>query len=132
MFQSLGHTKYSVIGYDEGAKEALILAAKYPDEVETLTLIGISYKASDKYKKGLQAMKSVEKWSEAKQEKYLRVYDSKEEIQRLWTRFVSFVEFSSTAIGYAQNTPGNVDIFKDFYKLVKCPTLLVHGDKVGY
>ena len=119
-----------MIGCDEGAKTALVLASKHPTHVKTLVLIGISNRNSTKYFKGLQAIKSVDKWPESKLQKYLRAYESKEEIQRLWNRFVNYVEFSTKAIGYGQNTPTNPDQLKDHYKSVNCPVLIVHGDQV--
>ena len=67
---------------------------------------------------------SVDKWKKDRIQELLRVYESKEEIQKLWNRYLKFAEF------YTQYFPE--DLFKGKYHLVKCPVLLTHGDQVRY
>ena len=119
----MGYNKYSVIGWSEGAKVALLMAIKYPESVQSLVLTAISTHYS---KKGLNSMlssQSVDKWPKDKLKDYLNAYKSKDEIQSLWTRFIKFIEH------YIQYFPE--DIFKDKYKTVKCPVLMIHGEQVN-
>ena len=112
-----------MIGSSEGAKVALLMAMRYGSEVETLILLGITYYMSNRGITALKATQSVNKWPKSRLNNYLRGYDSKEEIQKQWSRYLSFAEF------YNQYFPE--DIFKGKYQLVRCPVLILHGDKVS-
>ena len=98
------------------------MATRYPSEVEALVLIGITSFMSNKNITGLKNMKLVKSWPKNRVDNYLRGYESIDEIQKQWNRYLQFAEF------YNQYFPE--DIFKDKYKLVKCATLIFHGDKV--
>jgi len=121
VMKHLSINAYSIVGWSEGAKVALLMAIRYPTEVEALVLVGITYYMSNRNIASLKANQSVDKWPKSKIEDYLRGYDSKEEIQKQWTRYLNFAEF------YNQYFPE--DIFKGKYQNVKCYTLIVHGDK---
>ena len=98
------------------------MTIRYGSEVEALIMMGITNYMSNKNITALQAIQSVDKWPKSRIDNYLRAYDSKEEIQKQWNRYLQFAEF------YNQYFPE--DIFKGKYQRVKCPILLVHGDKV--
>ena len=98
------------------------MAIKYPESVQSLVLTAISTFTSNKGLNSLLSTKSVDNWSETQLKSYLKVYGNKDEIQRLWNRYIKFQE------EYPFVFPE--DIFKDKYKAVKCPVLLVHGDQV--
>ena len=114
----MGYDKYSIVGFSEGSRIALLMAAKYPESILNLVLSAIKTVPSSK---GLSAL-PIEKWREDSLKDYLKVYETKDEIQKLWNRFVKFEEF------YSQYFPE--DIYKGKYRLVTCPVLLTHGDKV--
>ena len=98
------------------------MAIRHPTEVEALVLIGITSYVSNKNITGLKSMKLVKSWPKNRVDNYLRGYESIDEIQKQWNRYLQFAEF------YNQYFPE--DIFKGKYQRVKCPILLVHGDKV--
>ena len=99
------------------------MAAKYYESVQSLVLTAISTQLSIKSINYMLANKSVDKMSKNTITNYLKVYESKEDIQKMWNRFVNFIQF------YVSYFPG--DIFNDKYDMVQCPVLLVHGDKVN-
>jgi len=101
----LNHDKYSVVGWSEGAKVALLMAIRYPTEVEALILTGITSYMSNRNITALKSIQSVDKWPKVKLENYLRSYASKEEIQKQWNRYLDFAQF------YNQYYPE--DIFKE-------------------
>ena len=118
----MGINKYSIIGYNEGAKVAMFMAIRYPSEVLSMVLIGITYYMSNRNISALKSMKEVASWPKSRLENYLKAYESKDEIQKQWNRYVQFAEFHN------QYFPE--DLFKGKYRSVKCPVLVVHGDKV--
>ena len=121
-FKHLGYDKYSIIGFSEGARVALLMAAQYPMSVRSLVLSSIRTRISNNELSAILQNKSINKWTQNKVKSYLKVYETEEEIQKMWNRFIKFVEF------YNQYFPE--DIFKDKYELVRCPVLITHGDKV--
>ena len=120
--QNLGFNKYSIIGYSDGARVALLMAAKYQDSVLSLTLSAMSTIYSGKNLSALTLTKTVEKWKKDKLEAFLKVYGTSDELQKIWNRFLKFVEY------FNQYFP--IDFWKNKINLVKCPVLLFHGDKV--
>ena len=119
----LGYDKYSIIGLGEGARVALLMAINYSQSITSIVLSALKTYSSNKGLAALLSTQKVDKWSRNKLDAYLKVYESKEEIQKLWNRYLKFAEF------YNQYFPE--DMFKDKYHLVKCPVLLTHGDKVN-
>ena len=98
------------------------MTIKYKDSVEALVVTAISTQTSVKVINTIMTTKSVENWSKRRVDALLKVYDSKDEIQKLWNRFVKFREH------YNQYFPG--DLFNGKYHLVRCPVLIIHGDQV--
>ena len=98
------------------------MAAKYPQSIHSIVVSGISTTQSIRGLSALLSTQTVDKWEKKRLEPYLKAYGTKDEIQKLWNRFLKFIEF------YNQYFPE--DIFKDSYDLVKCPVLIVHGDNV--
>lgn len=100
------------------------MAAKYPKSVESLVLTSIWSQVSIRTINHMVANKSIDKWNKNTIANYLKAYESKDDIQKMWNRYVNFFQF------YSSYFPG--DIFKDKYELVRCPVLLCHGDKVKW
>ena len=124
LVKHLGYKEYSIIGWSDGAKVGLLMAIKYSDSIKALVLTALSTYVSEKCHKVFESTKNVETWGYDRIEAYLRSYESKEEIQKLWTKFTDYVLY------YNQYFPE--DIFKNKYDLVKCPLLIFHGDRVSY
>ena len=99
------------------------MAIRYPPEVLSVVLIGITYYMSNKNINTLTSMKEVSKWPKSRLDSYLRAYETKEEIQKQWNRYLQFAQF------YNQYYPQ--DMFKGKYRSVTCPVLVVYGDKVS-
>lgn len=118
------YKKYSIVGWSDGAKTALLMAAKYRDEVESLVLVSVSNAPSNRCLNALLQKKSVDSWHKDKVEAYVKVFGTKDELQKQWSRYLKFVEF------YTSYFPN--DIFANKYNLVNCPVLVVHGDKVSH
>ena len=102
---------------------ALLMAIRYGAQVQALVLMGLTNIMSNKNINALKASQSVDDWPESRIENYLRAYESKEEIQKQWKRYLSFAEF------YNHYFPE--DFFKDKCETVYSPVMFVHGDKVS-
>ncbi|CAG2178044.1 unnamed protein product, partial [Oppiella nova] len=119
VMESLGFQKYSIIGWSDGAKVALLMAIKYPKCVESVVVTAISIYLTDSAIRFFKTTQNIESWSKDRIDCYLRCYETKAEIQTLWTRFAKYIEY------YNQYFPE--DIYKDKYDLIRCPVLVMHG-----
>ena len=99
------------------------MAAKYHNEVQSLVLVSVSNAPSNKCLNALLQKKSIDSWHKNKIDAYGKVYGSKDEVQKMWSRYLKFVEF------YTSYFPN--DIFANKYDSVECPVLVVYGDKVS-
>ena len=69
------------------------MAIKYIDCITSLVLSVIRTQISSKGLKAFLSNKSVDKLSQQKLKELLEVYENKNEIQKLWNRFLKFNEF---------------------------------------
>ncbi|CAB3222341.1 unnamed protein product [Arctia plantaginis] len=117
---ALGISKFSLMGFSDGGITALIHAAKYPDAVNKLVVWGanafILPQELEMYKK----IKDINAWSKRLREPLIEVYGEKL-FARYWASWVEAME----AI-YKKNK-GN--ICSDLLKNIKCPTLILYGQK---
>ncbi|CAG2109202.1 unnamed protein product, partial [Medioppia subpectinata] len=120
----LGYERYSIIGWSDGAKVALLMAVQYSQCVESMVLTAISTYVSDSCLKFFKSAQNIECWGEEKVNAYLKCYETKTEIQNLWNRFVRFAEF------YNQYFPE--DMYKNRYHLIQFPVLVLHGQRVSH
>jgi len=122
VMSALGHERYSVMGWSDGAIAAIHLAARLPERVESLVVWGGNayITAADiEAWEGLRDVRAT--WSKRMRESLAAVYGGENELQALNDRF----------------TDGMVRLFKERagdvclgeVHQVRCPTLVVHGAK---
>ena len=120
--QSLGYEKFSVLGWSDGSRSALILTSLYPNNVESLILFGIIEKDFEKTNiKAFNITNDVNKWHKNIVNNYLRSYKDQDQIQQLWTELMTFV------LKMHEYFPNGV--LQDFDS-IKCPVLIIQGDCV--
>ena len=98
------------------------MATLYPESIESVILTSVYTRISNESLKLLLSSQSVDNWHKDKLESYMKSYGKKEVIQQLWTKFIKFAEY------YNQYFPES----KNNYHLIKCPVLIVYGEKVYY
>ena len=118
----MGFERFSMIAWSDGTKSALTLATKYPDSVQGIVLLGTEILNRDKSHNWLKTIVDINSWGPTKISWYKRSYDSEEEIQDLWRKYVKSTEFLKLYFGN--------DMFKGKYHLIKCPVLVILGEKV--
>ena len=111
------------------------MAINYPKSIESMVLIGVSTRVTTNVINGYKNDK-FEKWPKDRIDSYLRSYKTVDEIKNLWTKTVKGMEYfnnyypnditSEVRDGYTKS------LVRDGYKQIKCPLLVLHGDKVNY
>ncbi|KAI1284941.1 Valacyclovir hydrolase [Halotydeus destructor] len=114
LMSQLGFHSYSVMGWSAGARTAVMLAAAHPVQVVKLVIWGVSARMTTKHKQFMADFVDVSNWSTAKAQKFQNVYGN--DLQELWSRHVQYtLELN--------------DVCTDHLKHIRCPTLVLHGDK---
>jgi valacyclovir hydrolase len=118
--RELGHRRFSVLGWSDGANAACLLAAAHPDRVAHLVIWGgNSYITAEDLRKW-EATRDISKWSQKMRDAMAPVYGL-EELQRMWTRFCDGMQRL-----HAERAG---DVCRRALPAIRCPTLVMHGMK---
>lgn len=133
----MGFKKYSLIGWSDGGISSMIAAAKYPDEVQKLVVWGSSayvlpeeieiYESlygHHSFKALFPAwsileIRNIDNWSKRMSEPLIAMY-GRDGFQEMWSGWCDALKAIHEAGG---------NICKDLLQNIKCPTLIIHGDK---
>ena len=119
LMDTLGVTKFSVLGWSDGAMSAIILASMFPESTITVVPWGANCFIGEEDVKVYREGKDMSTWEPHLREPWETEY-GKEGAQKLWGSWVEMTE-------EIYHNGGN--ICKDHLGSVKCPTLLLHGMK---
>ncbi|XP_007423930.1 valacyclovir hydrolase isoform X1 [Python bivittatus] len=120
LMQALKFQKFSLLGWSDGGITALIAAAKHPDLIHKMVVWGANANVTEEDMKLYNAIRDVSKWSEKArkpmEEMYGHEYFSK--TCSAWVDGIS--QFMHKSDG---------DICQPLLPHIKCPTLIIHGEK---
>ncbi|XP_076173701.1 serine hydrolase BPHL-like isoform X2 [Ptiloglossa arizonensis] len=120
LMKVLGHEKFSLIGWSDGGITSLILASMYPENVRKMVAVAanayITPGEAELYKK----FSNIDSWSEKMRAPMIAVY-GEEYFRKTWTEWVDGL--------LAIYEKRNGDLCKDSLSKIKCPTLIVQGNK---
>nr|CAD7425163.1 unnamed protein product [Timema monikensis] len=120
LVQSLGLNKISLLGWSDGGITAMILAAKYPQNVDRMLIWGANAYIVEEELKIYESIRDVSRWSERMRAPLVALY-GEEYFQNTWSRWVD------TFVSLYRERQG--DICKDCLPLIQCRTLIAHGMK---
>ncbi|KAI1294667.1 Valacyclovir hydrolase [Halotydeus destructor] len=115
LMQKLGYSMYSLLGWSDGAKTALLLSIKHVARVEKMAIWGGSAFINPGDYGSLKATEDTTAWSDTMKAPYVAVYGAGT-FQAMWSRHIDFYK----DLG---------DICKDTVKTIRCPTLILHGNR---
>jgi len=119
VMESLGYSKYNVIGWSDGANAATLLAARRPDAVQKLVIFGgnawVEQQDIDLYE---QTRDVKTHWSKGMLAKHLPVYG--DDLQPMWDGFCDAMKAIMDAGG---------DVCQVQAKSIQCPTFVLAGAK---
>lgn len=121
LMDKLGYKLYSVLGWSDGAKIALLLAIQNQARVDKLVVWGVVPYASDYDIKAVSMTRDISIFDPKSRELYIKAYGL-ETFEHLWHKHVDY------CVSFSGNATAIWDI-RDKMKTIKCPTLILHGDK---
>lgn len=118
LMTALGHDKFSIAGWSDGANIGVLIAAKCPERVQRLVIWGGNSHLTAEEVIAFQAMRPISSWSLRAANAMRQIYGAS--LDALWDRYVAGLEELYSAGG---------EIYRSQLDRVKCPTLILHGEK---
>jgi len=121
LMAALGHSKYAVMGWSDGAISAVMLAAAHAPKVDRLIIFGgNAFFTKDDIDAFEQTRDVAANWSRRQKDTHYPTYGA-EKLQRMWGAAID-----AWAGMYAAN---DGDVCMAQARTIKCPTLVLHGAK---
>lgn len=115
----LGFTKYSVLGWSDGGVVGMKLACRYPESVKNLVIWGANAYVSKEDIELFEKTRDVNNWSTRMREPMEAIYGAN--FALLWSEWIdSMIEVYNRNDG---------DLCREQVPLIKCRTLILHGEK---
>jgi valacyclovir hydrolase len=121
LMKALGHDRYAILGWSDGAISAIFHAAAERDAVNGLVVWGGNAFFTEADVEAFEATRDVEKtWSDRMKATHEPVYGA--DLQPMW-------DAACDAWARIVRGPRNGDICMAEARTIACPTLVVHGAK---
>lgn len=118
LMTALGHHEFAVFGWSDGANIGTLMAVNAPQRIRRLVVWGGNSYLSAEEIAAFQAMRSLSSWSQREADAMRQIYG--DSLDDLWERYVVGLEDLYSAGG---------DIYRSRLSEVKCPTMVLHGEK---
>jgi valacyclovir hydrolase len=118
LMASLGHPRFAVLGWSDGANAAALMALRSPERISQLVVWGGNSFLSAEDVHGFQSIRSLSTWSQRAIDPLHAIY--RDSLQPLWDRYVTGLEDI-----YAQGG----ELYRSRLPEILCPTLVLHGEK---
>lgn len=121
LMEKLGCRLYSVLGWSDGAKIALLLAIQQQARVDKLVVWGVVPYASEYDIKAVAMTRDTSIFDPKSRQLYIKAY-GQELFEQLWHKHVDY------CVTFSDYKEPVWDVRKEM-RTIKCPTLILHGDK---
>lgn len=121
LMDKLGYKLYSVLGWSDGAKIALLLAIKHQARIDKLVIWGVVPNATEYDIKAVSITRDISIFDPKAKKLYIDAY-GQELFEQLWHKHVDF------CVSYSGKANAIWDVRRQMGS-IKCPTLILHGDK---
>lgn len=118
LMTALGHDKFSIAGWSDGANIGVLIAAQCSERIQRLVIWGGNSYLTAEEIVAFQAVRSIASWSQRAAAAMRETYG--DSLDALWERYVAGLEELYKAGG---------EIYRSQLFRVKCPTLILHGEK---
>ena len=116
LMSALGHARFSIMGWSDGANIAAIMSAEKPECVERLVMFGGQSCLTAEEIAALNAIRRISDWSPRAARSMLAIYG--QALDGLWERYVDGQEALFQAGG---------NLYRERLAQIRCPTLVLHG-----
>jgi len=118
LMTALGHEKFIIFGWSDGANIAMLMAAHAPDRIQKLVVWGGNSFLSAQEVAAFQAMRSLSSWSQREVATMRQIYG--DSLDALWERYV---------VGLEELYATGGELYRSQLNRIQCPALVLHGGK---
>lgn len=118
LMTTLGHERFMVAGWSDGANVAALLTIGEPVRVMKLVMWGGNSYISDEDVARIESVRSLSTWSKRMRERMEAVYG--ETLQSIWAAYCDALQVTFGAGG---------EVCSQRLHLIGCPTLILHGEE---
>jgi valacyclovir hydrolase len=118
--KNLGFNKYSVLGWSDGGIAALMMAARYPENVDNLIVFGANAFVTEAEVEQYETLRDINNWSEAMRAPFVTMYGEDYLRKQMGQWIDAYRVFLAKRGG---------DICRSDLAKIRCPTLVLHGAK---
>uniref|UniRef100_D3TLG8 Putative hydrolase n=1 Tax=Glossina morsitans morsitans TaxID=37546 RepID=D3TLG8_GLOMM len=120
LMKTLNRPKFSILGWSDGGVTALIIAGRYPENVDKLVIWGANAYVSDEDVNILKGVRDVKKWSARMREPMEKVYGA-ERFAEIWNEWVDAI------LNIHEKRKG--DLCTKEIREIRARTFILHGKK---
>ncbi|CAL1678182.1 unnamed protein product [Lasius platythorax] len=120
LMQTLGYSKFSLIGWSNGGITSLLLASMYPESIRRMVVFGANAYIHPDEAKIYENLRDIDKWSERMRTSMIQVY-GEDYFRKTWSNWIDAL------LRLYEKQNGN--LCKEVLSKIKCPTLIIHGAK---
>lgn len=113
MVEHLKYSSFNLLGFSDGGRTAIVMAANYPARVQKLVLVGTSAFLCPKQRRVFDLCRNISGWSNDRRMKYEKVYG--DDLQEVWNQWLNANE-------------AYVDYLTPMLKNIHCNTMLLWGE----
>jgi valacyclovir hydrolase len=116
LMAGLGHGRFNIMGWSDGANVAAIMAAQAPAQVERLVVFGGQSFLTAEEITAFNGIRKISAWSPRAAEAMRAVYG--DALDGLWDRYVD---------GQVALFEAGGNLYRERLARIRCPTLVLHG-----
>ena len=117
--KSLGHEKFSIVGWSDRGITALFMAAMFTNNIEKMVALAANAYFEDEDLAMISKVRDVSKWSTRMREPMEEMY-GKDYFPKLWKAW------NDGIVKLANATPDR-NICRELLPDIRCPSLIIHG-----
>lgn len=121
LMDKLGYKLYSVLGWSDGSKVAMLLATQNQARIDKLVIWGVVPNATEYDIKAVSMTRDINVFDPKAKKLYIDAY-GQDLFEQLWHKHVDY------CVSFSGNAGVIWDVRKEI-RNIKCPTLILHGDK---
>jgi valacyclovir hydrolase len=118
LMSALGHERFAVMGWSDGANIAVLMAAKKPQTVTKLVVFGGQSFLTPEEIEAFNAIRKISAWSPRAAQAMRAIYG--EDLDGLWDRYVD---------GQVALFQAGGNLYRERLKDVRCPVFILHGGR---
>ncbi|XP_043264348.1 valacyclovir hydrolase-like [Colletes gigas] len=118
LMKTIGYERFSLVGWSDGGITAMIMAAKYPENIRKLIIVAANSYISPREMEEYESVRNIDTWPNEPRQPLVDYY-GEEYFRKTWASWVDGFK------NIYEKRDGN--LCKELLPDIRCPTLIVQG-----